>query len=189
MTSSSARVGFLSLPAELLLIILNHLDYSSKLAIQWTSKALYSVMEDHWISRTYTMKDLLEIERWPRFTIGQRGEGTKQPIALLDYFACHICLKIRSASYFSNAMMKGHRGKLSPILSPERKNRFCIPCGVRWHRYRPGVRIQFGGATGGDGLVCYKCHRFKKVSPIEFKERTCAACLQTRTSQSTGVME
>lgn len=32
----------------------------------------------------------------------------------------------RLATYFSNAMTKGHRGKLSPILFPERARRFCI---------------------------------------------------------------
>ena len=171
----------LSLPVELLSIILRHLDYSLKLALQWTCKSLYSVVGGHWFSRTYTIVDLLEIERWPCFSTGQKGEGTKQPIARLDYFACHICFKIRSATYFSNAMMKGHRGKLSPILSPERMRRFCIPCGVRLKRYLPGVSLQFGGATGGDGIVCYECHHFKKAERlVEFKERTCAACLRSR---------
>ncbi|KAE8393523.1 hypothetical protein BDV23DRAFT_149343 [Aspergillus alliaceus] len=184
---SSSRAGLLSLPTELLLIILSHFDYSSKLALQWTCKSLNSVMKDHRFSRAYTMTDLLEIERWPCFSMGQQGEGTKQPIGGLDYFACHICFKIRSAEYFSNAMMKGHRGKLSPTLSPERAHRFCIPCGVRFYRYHPGVRLQYGGATGGDGVVCYKCHRFKKVvGLVGFKERTCGACLRSQSLSFNG---
>lgn len=33
-----------------------------------------------------------------------------------------------------------------------------------------------------DGIVCYECHHFKKKAarPVEFKERTCAACLRSR---------
>lgn len=72
-----------------------------------------------------------------------------QPIAQADFFACHICSKIRSAEYFSNAMMKGRRGKLSNVPSKERNSRFCIPCGMRSDRYIPGVYIQYGGMTWG----------------------------------------
>lgn len=171
----------LSLPAELLSIILRHLDNSSKLALQWTCKSLYSVVGGHWFSRTYTMMDLLEIERWPCFSTGQKGEGTKRPIARLDYFACHIYFKIRSATYFSNAMMKGHRGKLSPILSPERMRRFCIPCGVRLKALPSRGESPIWRRDWRSGIVCYECHHFKKAERlVEFKERTCAACLRSR---------
>ncbi len=160
-----------TLPAELLIIIAHYLEYSSNLALRWTCKSLYSIVGYY---GPCTIRDLLEIERWPYFSMGQQAGDTTQPIAQLDYFACHICLKIRLARYFSNAMMKGRRGKLSPMLSPERARRFCIPCGVRLKRYLPGLRVQFGGMFGGDGIVCYECHRYKAmVSWIEYKERTC----------------
>ena len=75
--------------------------------------------------------------------------------------------------------MKGHCGKLFPILSPGRVHCFCIPCGVCLKCYHPEVNLQFGGTTGGEGTVCYKCHHFKKAErPVKFKKRTCAAWLQ-----------
>jgi hypothetical protein len=36
----------------------------------------------------------------------------KQPSGQRDFFACHLCLKIRSADRFANTMMKSKRGKL-----------------------------------------------------------------------------
>lgn len=167
----------LSLPAELLSIILRHLDYSSKLAFQWTCKSLYSVVKDHWFSRTYTMMDLLEIERWSCFSMGQQGEDTKQLIARLDYFACHICFKIRSATYFPNATMKGHR-RLSPILSPESAPLLhSVWCALQALPSRGETPIWRRDWR----IVCHEFHRFRKVvRPVEFKERTCAACLRSR---------
>ena len=164
-----------SLPNELIGIILDSLDYPSKIALQWTSKSLYLAMKGHGLAKTCNMVDLLKIERWPNFSMGQLGKGTKQPVPGLDFFACHICCKIRSAVHFSNAMMKGHRGKLSPVPSRERASRFCIPCGVNFDRYPV---IQYGGTSGGDGIVCCKCGYFREVErdDVEFKRRMCRTC-------------
>ncbi len=85
--------------------------------------------------------------------------------------------------------MKGKRGKHSAAASmdkDERRKRFCIDCGVRYGKYHPGVRIEFGGAQisvmehdvgGGHGLVCQQCRQFERVSGVlRSQERTCRAC-------------
>lgn len=73
-------------------------------------------------------------------------------------------------------MTKGHRGKLSPILSPDRARRFCIPCVVHLRCYALGVELQFEGATGEDGIVSYGYHDFKMVVKlVGSKDKTCAA--------------
>src|SRR5437667_362818 len=83
---------------------------------------------------------------------------------------CSYCLKVRSASRFSNAMMKGRRGKHSSVSwgRDERLDRFCIDCGVAFGRYIPGTKFEFGGSCatgdsgGGRGIVCYGCRKFKR---------------------------
>jgi len=73
---------------------------------------------------------------------------TKQP-DWQDFFACHLCLKISSACNFSNAMMKGKRGKLGTGTVAERARHLCIPCGIAHRIYPRGTYLQFGGGRGG----------------------------------------
>ena len=135
----------------------------------------------------YTMVNLLQIELWPKFNNiglpGHQGSGL-QPCAMSDWFACYICLELRSASHFTNAMMKSKRGKLLPVLSTERCKRFCIDCGIRMGHYGPGMEMEFGGArmlfdrSYGRGVVCCMCRSFKPVlSEMQSKLKTCRECL------------
>ncbi|PVH92249.1 hypothetical protein DM02DRAFT_472497, partial [Periconia macrospinosa] len=159
------------LPSETLHEIQASLSYSSQLALRLTCREIHGKLIDPTkfvtlsprrgnapIRRTYDIYDLLEIEQWPTYT-GVRGrpEYAKQPIAGHDFFACSLCLKLRSAGKFSNAMMKGKRGKLGSGTVEERRSRFCIPCGVAHNRYQKGTQLKFGGASGGYGFVCLEC--------------------------------
>jgi hypothetical protein len=189
--------SILTLPPELLNQVLEKSDYASSLALRYTSKRLYlqtsstatlcSTAAQH-SNTSYNMSDLLQVEKWPCYDLAGQGDGcSRQPLATRDFFACSLCLKIRCASKFSNAMMKGKRGKHSAAASvdkDERQKRFCIDCGVGYGKYVPGVRFDFGGAYtehelgGGQGLVCWECRQFKRVSgELTYHERTCRACL------------
>ncbi|KAF1974520.1 hypothetical protein BU23DRAFT_461388, partial [Bimuria novae-zelandiae CBS 107.79] len=120
----------------------------------------------------YGMADLLEIERWPEYNAAEhRPAESKQPVDQQDFFACYLCLKIRSASKFSNAMMKGKRGKLGTGSEAEKIGRFCITCGIAHGRYQRGIRIQFRGAFGGHGFVCRSCGNFEQEA-----QRACTSC-------------
>ena len=115
---------------------------------------------------TYTIVDLLEIEHWPVYNGAKTQErGMQQPFRGHDFFACSICLRIRSAGKFSNAMMRGKRGKLGSGSLTDRRKRFCIPCGIAQGRYRKGVTMQFGGAFGAEGKVCNDCGCFTSIDP------------------------
>ena len=180
--------GLLSLPAELLFLVLDQLNYSSRVALQWTCKQLYSAVDYYappdlvkltYLVRPYNMIDLLDIEKWSCFSVGQEKSVSKQPIARLDFFACYICLRIRSAEHFSNKMMKGQRGKLSPSGGLKRIDRLCIDCGVKIGCYCPGTPIRFGGALGvggGNGCVCLWCHQFQRLSCGRDNQKTCDIC-------------
>jgi hypothetical protein len=192
--------AILTLPPELLKLILEKSDYASSLALRYTCKRLYlqtstattldSAEAQHG-NTNYDMSDLLQVEKWPCYDLAGRGEGhLKQPLATRDFFACSLCLKIRCASRFSNAMMKGKRGKHSAAASmdkDERRKRFCIDCGLCYGKYLPGDTFAFGGAQigvtgyelgGGHGLVCQQCCQFERVSGVlRTQKRTCLACL------------
>ncbi|EEQ33489.1 conserved hypothetical protein [Microsporum canis CBS 113480] len=111
--------------------------------------------------KAYGIEDLVEIEMWPAYNAaGHRLHGLTQPVPGYDFFACSLCLKIRSASYFSNAMMKSKRGKLGTGSIEQRSRRYCIPCGVSHGHYGREAIIRYGGAGGGFGSVCHKCGKF-----------------------------
>lgn len=183
-----------NLPDETLGEIQASLSYASQLALRLTCRELhakltdpdkpttiYQQVENSPIQQAYDIYDLLEIEQWPAYTgVHGRPEHVKQPIAGHDFFACSLCLKLRSASKFSNAMMKGKRGKLGSGTVEERRSRFCIPCGVAQDRYRRGTQLQYGGAGGGYGFVCLGCGSFNGVGysfeRASFSLRLCDSC-------------
>ena len=189
----------LSLPTELVSLILSSCDYATVLALCMTCKQLHELATH----RQYGMADLLQIEHWPCYDLaGQAEDHMKQPLAGWDYFACSLCLRIRSAARFSNAMMRGKRGKHSPAISGDlndRLNRFCIDCGVQHGRYQGGVVLSFGGAwitgldgevCGGEGLVCRRCQSFSRLSRDEERRtRTCTSCSFTFENRRAGLVQ
>ncbi|KAA8623484.1 hypothetical protein TUN199_06131 [Pyrenophora tritici-repentis] len=183
------------LPPELLAEVKTNLSYGSCVALRLTCRELYHKIDDpnqhtrgthsdaltraSSITRNYDMKDLLEIELWPEYNSAYyRPTELKQPIRGLDFFACHICRKIRCTSKFSNAMMKSKRGKLGNGTVAEKAGRFCIPCGIRVGIYKRGDWLQYGGATGSYGFICHRCGTFQE-SGFEYlaaNARFCANC-------------
>src|SRR2546423_9797979 len=119
------------LPPELLNQVLEKSDYASSLALRYTCKRLYlqtspattlGSAEAQHKNTSYNMSDLLQVEKWPCYDLARQGEDhLKQPLARRDFFACSLCLKIRCASKFSNAMMKGKRGKHSPSVDKDER--------------------------------------------------------------------
>ncbi|XTI85644.1 hypothetical protein V2W45_266587 [Cenococcum geophilum] len=186
-------IFLLSLPTELIDDISSYLSYASVLALQLSCRELHAIVKDlqhlkgSQLSKSlkpYHITDLLEIELWPCYNRAEAEEGcSRQAMPTLDYFACHICLKIRSAEYFSNAMMKSRRGKLSPVsMSSEKQKRFCIPCGVTTGKYQKGVQLEFGGCVRGRGIVCFHCGQFDKAYraaeyTTKASQRICSTCL------------
>ena len=166
-----------SLPVELLLEIQANLSYGSRIALLSTCRELYHKIHDpgrrtngaqtshtnlaKTIEKGYGMRDLLEIEMWPEYhSARDRPAESRQPIPSVDFFACYLCRKIRCASKFSNAMMKGKRGKLGNGSVAEKSGRFCISCGIRVGIYKRGDWLQYGGALGSCAFVCRDCGSF-----------------------------
>ena len=150
-------VAFPDLPSEMIDEISKHMSYGSRLALHLSCRGLFA-KTDHLNRPTYTgptlptkayrMADLLEIEQWPEYNaVKFMPPESRQPVGQLDFFACHLCLKIRSADKFANAMMKGKRGKLGEGTVEERSKRFCIPCGITHGKYQRGTYLRFGGGV------------------------------------------
>jgi len=177
------------LPPEALLEVIRPLDNASKAALTLTNHRFHQfIMNTKHMMLTYplNMTDLLWIERWPVYDrVGHSSiEGElKQPISGTDYFACCRCRKIRDAIPFTNAMMRGKRGKHGFRLDAEK--RACIDCLIHLGSFtQVGVVIQFGGAIlggGGIGIFCGGCHAFKQVGAAYRSKDHCDDC-RTRTS-------
>lgn len=168
--------------------ILRYCDNASMIAIALTCRRFHNTV----IPPKCSMADLVQIERWPCYDRAATAEDHfKQAIDGADFFACYLCLRIRSALKFSNAMMKGKRGKKSlPAIqnSDCRLRRFCIDCGIKSNLYIAGTTFQYGGAWlgwneegGGYGLVCLQCRQFRHVSYTSTGEgvltRKCSSCM------------
>ena len=190
-----ANASILTLPPELLAEIAKWCSYATTLALQYTCRELYAkaaaskspaAQKKPTGNKSYTMDDLLEIEKWPCYDFaGQNAKNLQCPRPTLDFFACRYCLKIRCASRFSKAMTRGKRGKRSSTKDTKsRLDRFCIDCGVTFGRYAPGTNFDFGGSRYSDGpggwwgFVCHRCGEFKRTfSKEEFRRQKCQACL------------
>ncbi len=180
--------SILCLSPELIDIVVSNCDYATTLALSLTCRALHRRLINIKNQR-YTMTDLLQIELWPCYDGAGRAEGClKQPIFNRDYFACHMCLRIRATTKFSNAMMKGKRGKHCTLREDKqnlRLSRFCIDCGIRTGRYPPGTTFDFGGyrqwapdeVGGGHALICQRCNRFERIEWATLGgTRICSSC-------------
>ena len=165
------------LPAELLQKIVLYLPHASRLALYLCCKNVNAKLAGRSTNklRNYVMTALLFIEQWPAYCGTKGREGPEaEPLAGRDFFTCHLCLRIRSAIKFPNFMIKGNRGK--PGFDTLKRQRYCIPCGMRHRRWRRGTIMKFGGATGGWGLLCQNCGRFVMAEQIHPAERDCANC-------------
>ncbi|KAF3170320.1 hypothetical protein EYR41_011724 [Orbilia oligospora] len=172
----------LSLPNEILLNITDRLSYASFRSLSMTCRSFRILLP---LPRpNCTIHDLLEIETWTKYHPAKdRQLGSQQPNSD-DYFACSLCLKIKSSDNFSDKMMKGNRGKFANGSDIDSHRRFCIPCGVQRNLYPPGVKLWYGGGKRCFGFVCKVCHRFEgvQVGDFEHKNRlmsedpTCPLC-------------
>ena len=180
--------SILPLPLEILLLISSTCDYAAALALSMTCQRLHDATTPR---QQYGMADLLQIELWPCYDGAAPFEGPMlQPRAGRDYFACYSCLRIRSATKFSNVMMKGPKGKRSIEDNGfySRQFRYCIDCGIQLQKYKPGTRLIYGGAPilsmgqelgGGEGLVCQSCRSFNRLpSSVQPQTRNCLSCLR-----------
>ena len=157
---------FSTLPQEILNSITKDLSYASTLALRYTCRMLYANVRPYRpphprkdrFNKPYRMTDLLEIERWPWFDYtGHCKNGNGQPLANLDFYACYICLRLRSAALFSKSMVQRKLSKRSPLGNA--RPRSCIPCGIRCNMYKPGTKMYFGGSWlggWGQGEVCWE---------------------------------
>ena len=146
-----------SLPNELLHKAISQLLPRDRLALRLTCYNFKNRIPAE--KPAWNMDDLVLIERW--YCYNPVGLSTLQVRATEDYFACSSCLKIRAARHFSNAMMKGPRGKRCPDpLKNKANTRKCLDCLTKIQHYPTGLLIEYGGLGGGHGFVCRDCYKF-----------------------------
>lgn len=181
--------SLLTVPPKLIHKSFAQLDYASLAALELTFKSLCSTAKSFKnklppirgnANKNYTQRDLVEIEKWPIYDGARTAEPHMQQACQgRDSFACSLCLKIRSPAHFSNAMMRGKKGKHDSAT--QKLARFCIDCGISSYRYQPGVSFQYGGGyvMSMYGVVCKKCGLFSEEDPLAGgcrSSRRCKSC-------------
>ena len=189
------------LPHEIWRYILHYLDYPGAIALRmtnWDFHRHFAALNKAHGKVSFTMDDLLQIETWAEYDFaGQSStpQDAKQACSGLDAFACSVCLRIRDASHFTNAMMKGSRSKERSKGRDRRSDRFCIECGVRGHRFtQPGVPIRFGGRqsgwqNSGYGAICPGCRQFHILREFKMDDRAnyCNLCIPSSQRESVNI--
>lgn len=188
-----APTTLLTLLPELLHHLTSNLTYASHLSLSLTCKTLRARLEDPNQrlpipraplsdadtappAKPYTMADLLEIELWPEHCIRYRiGHGPVNG----DYYACKICLRLRSGPHLSENMMTGTLDKVWAGSVEERGERLCITCGIEKGLYPRGTMIEIGGVGGGRGFLCQGCGLLTRDTGqtwLEYGRLYCQTC-------------
>ncbi|KFY64391.1 hypothetical protein V496_03282 [Pseudogymnoascus sp. VKM F-4515 (FW-2607)] len=108
----------LSLPLELLYQITDDLSYGTHLALSFTCRELYARLDPNQkakspkLERVYDIEGLLEIELWPEFASSHPEPLEKRKPDKDDFFACCLCLRIRSGWNFATTNMTGDYGNV-----------------------------------------------------------------------------
>lgn len=177
----------LSLPLELLYQITGDLSYGTHLALSFTCRELYARLDPNQKAisqerrRLYNMEDLLEIELWPEFASSHPKPLKNRKPDKDDFFACYLCLRIRSGWNFASKKMDGVYGKRCDSGMYASQARHCINCGIRTKQYSRGSQFHVGGWKGCHGFVCRFCGGFEReqyrFEAFENKHR-CEYCRQ-----------
>lgn len=178
-----------SLPVELLHQISKQLSYGSHIALSFTCRKLYIKLDTRrrlsassTQGKTYNMTDLLEIEGWPEYN--PRHNNLLHFIephvnCLIDFLACRICLKIRSAAKFP-APFRHCYGKRYGLGQWQRSMQVCIPCAVANHVYGHAGESY----NAWDMLYvreCCGCHSFSEHQDSFAGEWICGWCRRVLT--------
>ncbi|KAK0656763.1 hypothetical protein B0T16DRAFT_45142 [Cercophora newfieldiana] len=116
------------LPPELLLTILDYLDYPAAIKAQAVCRTFYHMIS---LETRFTRDDRREL----MLRAEQKFQRYQHPQAM---FACFKCFRFLPMSGFGVSQVSGDRGKHQVYAG----RRFCLRCGVsRWH-YRPGQIVK-----------------------------------------------
>lgn len=186
------------LPDELLCLVVENFDEETRMSFRLACKDFYAfslsnqrIFAPDSVGRI-SLKKLLAMELWPVFNPnGDPAQAGPNPVqsSQTEFFACHICVKLKPALHFSNNMMRGPKRKCSQKNG--RHMRYCIPCGVRTAKYLRGREFHYGAGLYDSrkvGVVCWECGKFADQEDKGFRElpqkdhNLCLHCVATSNS-------
>ncbi|SMY24091.1 unnamed protein product [Zymoseptoria tritici ST99CH_1A5] len=129
MTSTDrAATTLTTLPEDLCLDIVEHLDMASVFALVQTNRFFHRLAEPHNLTQPWLLDDFLCEQQW-----ADRW--------FRDGYACFTCKKVLDVSHFDFCQTDGDRDKEEGM---DEELRFCLPCGVGQGEYPPGREIYLG---------------------------------------------
>ncbi|KAJ5894621.1 hypothetical protein N7495_006312 [Penicillium taxi] len=128
------------LPAEILLMIVNHLDAFSTIWLQRSCRLFHGTIPSP------THLELIKAET--------TYFGTQN-----DLYACRDCLRLRPRAKFADNMVKRKKSKWGEKVT----ERWCVDCGIK---PRPGTNRYTAGniitILGVPFVICSKCRKFRE---------------------------
>lgn len=150
------------LPVEIQLETFFYLDYWSLANLRETSKYYQHFISEQMLedSKDGTRDMYMEMEREYAFPTGQKP--------------CYTCLRVRYNGAFHDPSVAS-RGYAtgSTQTSPPFGQRYCIPCGVKNKKFKPGEPINAGGVQQA---ICKHCKRFNHRPVQSYVVRSGWAC-------------
>jgi len=157
------RSALLDLPVELLMIILESLDYPTAMKASAVCRIFNNIIK---LKTRFTRND--------KRALMLHAEQTFQRYVRCKIFACFKCSSFLPEYLFGSRQVSSARAKGGYAAH----RRFCIRCGIVRFHYRPGQVIRLFGSSS-TFRICSRCNRpnfvGSKISPCDFvwEERVC----------------
>lgn len=170
---------------KLQLSVFDYLGYFDAIRLSQVSHYFHNLVDpDSW-PRLERELALLGAQRWTRYNAFRRKVGMLPPgepryEVISNGFACFDCLRVLQKDSFSRTQTMHRHGKGS-----ERRERFCLDCGIKREIYRPGIVAQpttdkpTRWSDSGEVLIlCETCQAFQhfETDPEETLMLCCACC-------------
>lgn len=154
---------FAQLPPEIQLETFFYLDYEGLLNLRATCRYYRYLISPQMLedAKERTKEKYMDMERRGAFPVNQKP--------------CYTCLQIKSHSAFHDTPSNRTYTSTNPNpsqINPEMGTRYCIPCGIKEKKFKPGEEINAGGQTQA---VCKHCRRFNR-KPVSCTRRNGWSC-------------
>ncbi|KAH8885453.1 hypothetical protein GQ53DRAFT_355367 [Thozetella sp. PMI_491] len=144
--SQNDQVSFHSLPWEVFMQIIGHLDYRTVLSLSEVNTSFHrSIVPNALVTKKVLNDFLMEVEHFKRYP---------------RHLACFSCIRILPREDFARSMRYGKKGK-NGIRESKRVTRCCWECAAQKLIYPQDMRVRKGKYVY---YLCHTCGQFKLQS-------------------------
>jgi len=146
-------VELCTLPVELQHHIVLNLDPSAAIALKQTNRWFHTHISLHRLDKTKVQQYLHRLELHPRNE---------------HFYACFSCLCLKPQTAFTTVQIGT---KISSRNGSYSSQRYCLECGIRNGKYKPGTSLKMAGPESEPKVLCGAC-----MSVQAYFCRSCLCC-------------